>query len=453
MGIVLAGVCTASWASSPEEEDPALQSLWRNETFRRQFLGSYGVQAEVEPRVTTVEKTELEKVAAMMAQRDGLVKARAYLSALVKPTDTAVFDFTLGSIYFQQEQLQPAVQCYQKAVAKFPSFLRAHKNLGVARVRLGDYGPAVESLTRSIELGAKDGVTFGLLGYAFLMTEQATSAETAYREAIMLQPTVLDWKMGLARCLFKLRKFEEASALCGELIARQPDRADLWLLQANAFLGMKDMVKATENYEYLDLKELATPQSLNALGDIYVSEGLIDLAADTYLRAIEKDADPAPVRILPKVEILVSRGAYPAAERLTQRLNTLSTDRFSPDERKRLLKLEARIASARGPANTEAARILEEIVQLDPLDGEALILLGQHHATAGDLEKATFLFERAEGISQFEAEASLRHAQCLVRGGKYQQAVPLLKRTQDIRPREDVARYLEQVERAARARN
>jgi tetratricopeptide (TPR) repeat protein len=153
------------------------------------------------------------------------------------------------------------------------------------------------------------------------------------------------------------------------------------------------------------------------------------------------------------VEILVSRGAYPAAERLTQRLNTLSTDRFSPDERKRLLKLEARIASARGPANTEAARILEEIVQLDPLDGEALILLGQHHATAGDLEKATFLFERAEGISQFEAEASLRHAQCLVRGGKYQQAVPLLKRTQDIRPREDVARYLEQVERAARARN
>lgn len=451
--VILASLCAPLPLAAGEDEDLALWPLWRNETFRRQFLGSYGVQAEVEPRVTTLEQTELEKIAAMMAQKGGLDKARAYLAPLVKPANTAVFDFTLGSICFQQEQLNAAAQGYAKAVAKFPSFLRAHKNLGVVRVRLGDYGPAVESLTRAIELGAKDGVTFGLLGYAFLMTEQATSAETAYREAIMLQPAVPDWKMGLARCLFKLRKYEEAAALCGELIDRQPDRAELWLLQANAFLGMKDMVKAAENYEYLDLKGLATSQSLNALGDIYVSEGLIDLATDTYLRAIDKDAELMPARILQKVEVLVSRGAYPAAERLTQRLKALPVDRFSPDERKRRLKLEARIAAARGPANAEAAQILEEIVTLDPLDGEALILLGQHHAAAGNLEKAAFMFERAEGISQHEAEASLRHAQCLVRAGKYLQAIPLLKRTQELRPREDVGRYLEQVERVARARN
>jgi tetratricopeptide (TPR) repeat protein len=456
-GLVAAFLLGCLYAPSPafarEDEDLALGALWRNETFRRQFLGSYGMQAEVEPRVTTVEQTELEKIAALMAQKGGLEKARAYLSPLVKPANTAVFDFTLGSVYFQQEQLHAAAQWYAKAVAKFPSFLRAHKNLGVVRVRLGEYGPAVESLTRAIELGAKDGVTFGLLGYAFLMTEQATSAETAYREAILLQPVVPDWKMGLARCLFKLRKYEEAAALCAELIARQPGRAELWLLQANAFLGMKDTLKAAENYEYLDLQGLATPQSLNALGDIYVSEGLIDLASDTYLRAIDKDPEVAPTRILQKVEVLVSRGAYPAAERLTQRLKVLPGERFSPDERKRQLKLEARIAAARGPANAEAAQILEAIVQLDPMDGEALILLGQHHAALGNLEKATFLFERAAGIGPHEAEASLRHAQCLVRAGKYSQAIPLLKRTQELRPREDVGRYLEQVERVARARN
>jgi tetratricopeptide (TPR) repeat protein len=450
---ILASTCAPPRAFAREDEDLDLWPLWRNETFRRQFLGSYGMQAEVEPRVTTLEQTELEKVAAMMAQQGGLDASRAYLSALVKPANTAVFDFTLGSICFQQEQLNAAAQWYARAVAKFPSFLRAHKNLGVVRVRLGEHGPAVESLTRAVELGAKDGVTFGLLGYAFLMTEQATSAETAYREAIMLQPTALDWKMGLARCLFKLRKYEEATVLCGELIARQPDRAELWLLQANAFLGMKDTIKAAENYEYLDLKGLATPQSLNALGDIYVSEGLIDLAADAYLRAMDKDSEPVPARGLQKVEVLVGRGAYPAAERLIARIESFPPERFTPEERKRQLKLEARIAAARGPANAEAALILEEIVQLDPLDGEALILLGQHHASSGNLEKATFLFERAAGISQHEAEATLRHAQCLVRAGKYRQAVPLLKRTQELRPREDVGRYLEQVERVARARN
>jgi predicted TPR repeat methyltransferase len=63
------------------------------------------------------------------------------------------------------------------------------------------------------------------------------------------------------------------------------------------------------------------------------------------------------------------------------------------------------------------------------------------------------MFERAAGMSQYEADAILRHAQTLVRAGKYQQAVPLLKRTLELRPRDEVARYLEQVERAARARN
>lgn len=35
---------------------------------------------------------------------------------------------------------------------------------------------------------------------------------------------------------------------------------------------------------------------------------------------------------------------------------------------------------------------------------------------------------------------------------RYAEAVPLLKRAQEINPRDDVARYLEQVERIARAR-
>ena len=39
----------------------------------------------------------------------------------------------------------------------------------------------------------------------------------------------------------------------------------------------------------------------------------------------------------------------------------------------------------------------------------------------------------------------------LVSRSKYGEAVPLLRRAQELNPREDVARYLEQVERVARA--
>jgi tetratricopeptide (TPR) repeat protein len=85
------------------------------------------------------------------------------------------------------------------------------------------------------------------------------------------------------------------------------------------------------------------------------------------------------------------------------------------------------------------------------LDGEAILLLAQHYTRANDPGKAIFYYERAEGIETFEADARLRHAQILVGQSRFQDAVPLLKRAQELKPREDVGRYLEQVERLARA--
>jgi Flp pilus assembly protein TadD len=125
-------------------------------------------------------------------------------------------------------------------------------------------------------------------------------------------------------------------------------------------------------------------------------------------------------------------------------------DRLAADDKKRLLKLDARIAVGEG-GGAEAVATLEEIVALDALDGEALMLLGRHYAQANSPEKAIFYFERAEGIEAVEADARLRHAQLLVAQSRFQDAVPLLKRPQEIKPRDDVGRYLEQVERLARA--
>jgi Flp pilus assembly protein TadD len=121
-------------------------------------------------------------------------------------------------------------------------------------------------------------------------------------------------------------------------------------------------------------------------------------------------------------------------------------------DRKALLKLRARLAVAQG-AGAEEAAILEEIVRLDPLDGEALLLLGQYHHRNGDAEQAIFLFERAAQLEGHEADARVRHAQVLVSTGRYAEALPLLRRAQAIAPRENVRQYLESVERVAQSRS
>ncbi len=446
LGMVMAVVAgygvAGEWIDQPA-------TFWRDPEFQKAFMGSYGQRAEIEPRVTVVEKEVLEKVMKLMADEGGTGKAVALLEKSVKPAASAVFDFTLANIHFQEDRLTNAVALYRSAVEKFPTFQRAYKNLGLIHIRQGEYGAAVEPLTRCIELGVNDGLTYGLLGYAYTMGEQYVSAESAYRLALMFQPKTLDWKLGLCRALFKQQKFGEAIAMCEELQRAEPEKADYLLLQANAYLGLKQPMRAAEIYELLDLAGKTPVAALHTLGDIYINEGLLAQAADAYGRAFARDEKADAARQLRNVEILMSRAAYPAAEGLLRQVRERSGAEASEEVRKRLLKLEARLAAARDEAGEEQARILEELVKLDPLDGDAILLLGQYYA-GRDLERAVFYYERAAGLERVEAEARLRHAQLLVKNGRYQESLPLLKRALELKPREDVQRYLEQVERAAR---
>jgi len=425
------------------------ETFWKDPAFQKAFMGSYGIRAEIEPRVTVVEKEVMDKVMKLMAEDGGSDKAAALLEKNLKPTTSAVFDFTLANLHFQEDRLTNALSCYQRAVEKFPSFQRAYKNMALIHIRQGAFEEAIAPLTTCIELGVNDGLTYGLLGYAYTMTEQFVSAESAYRLAMMFQPKTLDWKLGLCRALFKQQKYGEAIAMCDELLRLDPGKADYLLLQANAYLGMKQPMQAAEIYELLDLSGKTPLPALHTLGDIYVNEGHLEQGADAYMRALMRDEKPDIAKQLRNVEVLTSRSAYHAASALLEKVAARANRDVSDETRKRMLKLEARLAAARGLAGKEQAKILEQIVKLNPLDGDALILLGQHYAP-NDLEKAVFYFERAEGIEKFEADARLRHAQVLVKNGKYQEAVPLLKRALELKPREDVQRYAEQVERAAR---
>jgi len=428
---------------------PAL-GIWDDPEFQKQFLGSYGFQAEIEPRVTAVEREQLEQLLPLLGSDAGA--AAVQLDKLATPSASAVFDFTLGNVYFQQERLDRAAEHYRTAVFKFPSYRRAHKNLALIHVRKGEFAEAVTELSRVIELGGNDGLTFGLLGYAQASLEQYVAAESAYRSAMMLQADMLDWKLGLTQTLLKQQKYGEAATLCEELIARYPERAELWLLQANAYIGMGKPLDAAQDYEILRRMGQATLQSLNVLGDIYVNEGLWDLAGGAYGEALDADPQQSLDRPLRAVEVLAQRGALTQAKTLLERVERSRGGNLEDPARIKLLKLAARIAVAEGTGGN-AVDVLEQVVALDPLDGEALMLLGQHYAGADDADRAIFYYERAESLGEFAAEANVRHAQLLVSQSRYAEALPLLKRAQELKPRDDVARYLDQVERAARARS
>jgi tetratricopeptide (TPR) repeat protein len=426
-----------------------IAAIWNDPVFQKQFIGSYGINADIEPRITQDEVKVLDKIRPLMSEDLG--KAETTLAKSMKPDCSAILDFTLGGIRFQQDKLDGALECYKRAVAKFPSFRRAWRNVGLIHARNSEFDDAIRAFTRMIELGGGDSYSYGLLGSAYASKQDYQAAEAAYRNALLLQPDNSEWRLGLTRCVFKQEKFEDAAALLDVLIERFPDKTDFWLLQAQTFLGMKKPLKAAENLEAVALLGRASADSLYTLGDIYISESLPDLALRAYVRAVDADAAQPISRPLLATERLFARGAVARARELAARVHQAFDARMEEAERRKLLKLEARLSMAEGSDSEEMAAVLEELLKLDPLDGETLLLLGQHHVRRNEPDKAIFYFERAESIEACEGNAKLRHAQVLVNLGRYPDALPLLRRAQELKPREDVARYIEQIDRLAKS--
>jgi len=173
---------------------------------------------------------------------------------------------------------------------------------------------------------------------------------------------------------------------------------------------------------------------------------------DVYLEAIEKDGQGDIKRSLRAVEILVSRGAWEESEALFAKMRATHASTMTEEETFKLLKLESKVAIANGKGD-EALVVLEQIIEKNPLDGEALLLAGAFYAQNGDQEKAVFRFEMASKVQGFQADAWLEHAKILVRNQDYTKAIEILRKAQKSKPRDNVQKYLEAIQRVASAAN
>jgi tetratricopeptide (TPR) repeat protein len=428
---------------APQHE---LASLWNDPDFARRMIGSYGFASDAEPRMSPEEQiTYREKVVPVL--REDPKKAMSVLQGLAKPNASAVFDFTLGNIYFQNEDLTNAVRHFETALAKFPDYRRAQKNLAFALVRSGNYDGAIKPLTRTIALGGADSKVFALLGFACMSQQRYASAAAAYQQALVFEPENVDFKIGAVKCAIATADYDHALALLDELIAQNPERENLWTLQANVFIQKEQPGKAAISLEMLRRLGKANAQSLFMLGDLYMAQEARDLALGAYLQAIEKDGGQNLAKALRPAQILVSRGAWDEARKLFAKIRGAG-QLAAPDELK-LLKLEAKVAMSTG-SGADAIKVLEQIIERNPLDGEALLLAGDYYAKNDQREKAEFRYTTAAQLQGFEADAFVKHAQVLVQSQKYVQAAELLRKAQKAKSRDNVQRYLEKVEQLAR---
>jgi tetratricopeptide (TPR) repeat protein len=423
--------------------------MWQDASFRQRFAESYLAETDIEPPALTEDEYEVMAEVVDLRAKNQLDNAIVRLQEQVGPKASATFDLTLAKMLLEQQKLEAAAASYEESVRKHPKFRRAWHDLGLIRYQQGQYRKAIQAIGKVVELGGASATIYGFLGFSHANVDDFLAAESAFRLAAMLDPASNDWRMGLAHSVMKQQRFAEAASLFGTMITGDPDRGELWLRQATAFLGMNESRKAAENLEILDRMGQSTAESLETLGNIYTTNESYDLAANAYVRGLYKESKDGLDRGLRAARALAVRGAGPEALHLLDRLEEKWEGKLAEAQKKEVLTLRARSTP---PATEDEAKLLEQIVTLDPLDGDALIKLGRFHEQRGEFDKAVFRYERAAGVAAFEAEAKLNHARLLASQSKYSEALPLLRRSQALKPRDNVRQFLEQVEKAAQGR-
>jgi tetratricopeptide (TPR) repeat protein len=406
-------------------------------------------QEPVDPFQPTVSREESGFLSRVLTVAETNTLAAVSLMRQERPEDaeSPALDFTLGNLYFQEEQLEQAADAYRVAIEKMPRFRAALMNLGRVLLLQDKPGETIEVYQQLVADGQADADILLLLGHALLLEDAPVGAETAYRQALLLRPRDSEVRMGLAKTLLRQERYREGLALIDEILDRDPLNRELWSLRVNALLSDQKNEEAIRAIEQARRLDRATPEMLATLGDLWINADRPEDALNAYQEAFA-DESPSLDRMLRALEGFLIVDDLQAAETMADRAVRELERRPDTEARIRLLGLQADLALRRGQSQ-QAMTLLTRLLNRDPLNGRALLTLSDLQAREDDIETALLTAERAARVEGFEARGLVRQAQLEVGRGHYARAVPLLEAAQAFDPRDSVTRYLEQVRRLA----
>ncbi|MFZ1057063.1 MAG: tetratricopeptide repeat protein, partial [Opitutaceae bacterium] len=415
LAVLLVALCGVASASDPKL-DP-----------KRIINESNSFLKEREPEMTEEEYALYQKVVTMLSSNPEF--ALKLLEAMMsdKEPPSPAFEFILGNAYYAAGQIEKSETNYLSSVRRYPTFLRAWVNLGILYYSSGRYGDAIPCFSKAVVLGDRDSTTFGLLGYCLQKQGDLVSAEMAYMQALSGDPSNVDWKEGLLAICIEGKQLTRAESLVKNLIKAQPTDTRYWLTYANILLSEGRKVEATVLLETAAGTGVANVEELSLLGDLYGEQKMVPEAADIYRRVLASSPEMGEKKILHYAEVLISGGRLDDAERVLATMKPEDASRGGVE----LLRTRADLLAAERKWPDER-RVLDQLLTIAPLDGQALVSLGRAYAAEDDVARATLAFEGAYRIQSSAYVASLELANIEVKNRHYAKCVEYLQKALSI---------------------
>jgi tetratricopeptide (TPR) repeat protein len=437
LSVISALLATSLGAAEPL---PLSQEYWKDEGFLKSFNGSYRINAQIEPTVTSEERGLLVSIQSLMAKGEREESLKKLLGSPLSKTSAAVV-FNVGNIQFELGQMKEAAESYQQAIKRFPNFRRAHRNLGYVFARENDWEKAMPELEESIRLGDQDGATYGQLAYGRMQKEQYASALQAYRLAQVTQPESIDWKAGVAQCLQHLKRNEEALALIDEVIEVRPMEASYYLLQSAIHLSMDQSDAAITNLELVRRLGKLDAENHLLLATLHLRAGSAALARPLMLAALAQEQKPPTYTALNALEFVTQVRDWKLARDFANAIGKAYPEIKEAKLQQQQQRLTALIDIDSRENPQRGAKILESLVAKDPLDAPSLILLARYRISEKRHQEAEMLLQQSARVDGFAYESQVDLAKLYVTTTRYRDAVSQLDQALKARPNENLETY------------
>jgi tetratricopeptide (TPR) repeat protein len=450
-------------------------SLFSDPKFAKEFVGTYGILSDVEPRVSAPEQELLGRVRELFEAskyKEAEAEIQKYMEEAANPPKRRRRDeaeqpteispsliFVLGNLYFQAGRQEEARKRFLEAIEKFPRFRRAHTNLGFLYISQNKMDLALPMFQRAVELGESSGRVYGLIGYCHLNAGNPLAAENAYRQAYLLDPNARDWKLGLTQSLVAQEKHAEAISMIGSLLKENPNDKALWMQQAGSYLALEKKQDAILNLEILRRKGLADEGNLTLLGNLHMDGGEPGMALVAYQEAIKQATRLDLAKVLKSARILTDYGAPKQADELLSTIRAVGGSALSVDDQAAIALTEVRIARSLQDKD-RVSKLLETLLVSRPADPEVLLETARHKdeiardmeegdARAALIREARSHYQLAVRSESTAYAANLGLGQMFVREKRYDEAMPHLEAALQAKRSESLEQYVSRVRRAA----
>lgn len=443
--------CSLINALSAAPKMPLSTSYWKSSGFLKEFNGSYRINANIEPILSSEERGELVAIQSLMAQGE----RKAVISKLKSSSrlkSSPALQFNLANVLSENGDTKDAITYYKKAINSLPAFRRAHQNLAYIYVKSNQLDEAFPHLLEVIKLGGNDGSVHGLLAHCFQQQEQYEPALLSFRQALAAQPNAHDWKIGVAHCLHQLDRTEEALKQYSTLLKnRDTDNSAIELQLAYLHIEIGNPEKAITYLEILRRKEKLDNEQEILLGTLLLNTGNINIGAQTLKRTIDKPEFDKPTSALSAVRHCISLSLTKLAEELHQKIKYEALK--EPTQQSNYQRLKAQLIFIKQPFAKEGIQIIKELIEQNPTDSQSLLILGQQYAKAGQHHEAVIIFDQAVNAADSHSlAAQLEKAQSLVKLGDHTKAVVTLKEYLKTNDEQNVRDYLSAIEAIVEAK-